>query len=67
MYLNRIKPENIYAITLEQAEQLHCYECRYCGGLIGDVRVHKQDFATSRQVLQTPRNIQPQIRKGNVR
>lgn len=49
MYLNRIKPENIYAITLEQAEQLHCYECHYCGGLIGDVRVHKQDFGRRRQ------------------
>ncbi len=49
MYLNRIKSENIFTITPAQAEQLHCYECRYCGGLIGDVRVHKPDFEKRRQ------------------
>lgn len=48
MYLDRIKPGHILTITPAQAEQLHYYECRYCGGLIGDVRVHKQDFEKRR-------------------
>ena len=45
IYTNRIKAENRRMISTKKAQALHFHECKYCSGLKGDVRVHKQDIA----------------------
>ena len=45
VYVNRIKAENRRMISTKKAKALNFHECKYCSGLKGDVRIHKQDIA----------------------
>lgn len=42
IYAKRIKAENRKEMSVEQAQKRHYQECKYCAGLLGDVRDHKK-------------------------
>ena len=44
VYAERIKNENKQMVGKKKAIANHYHECKYCAGLKGDVRVHKNDF-----------------------
>lgn len=44
IYANRIKTENKQILSKKKAIAYHYHECKYCAGLKGDTRVHKEDF-----------------------
>lgn len=46
IYARRIHPDNRKEMSIEQADGEHYKPCKYCAGLQGDVRVHKQAFNT---------------------
>lgn len=45
IYEKRIKNRNRMQMDSEQAIKRHYKECKYCAGLAGDVKVHKDRFA----------------------
>ena len=46
MYAHRMKADNRKEMSVEVAERKHYHTCKYCGGLYGDVKIHKNAFAT---------------------
>lgn len=46
IYAKRIKPDNKIELSAEQARRRNYHECKYCAGLAGDVKVHKDSLAT---------------------
>lgn len=46
IYAKRIKLDNRVEMSATQADRKGYYECKYCAGLRGDVRVHKNAFVT---------------------
>ncbi len=45
-YAKRIKSINYELMEINQAERENYRECKYCGGLAGDVRCRKEQFRT---------------------
>lgn len=45
MYAKRMKPDNKTEMSAEQARRHHYRECKYCAGLAGDVKVHKDSLS----------------------
>lgn len=43
-YVKRIKFKNRRETTYEWAWDMNITECKYCGGLQGDYRIHKEEF-----------------------
>ncbi len=46
IYAKRIKTQNHISMSKERAEQQHYCACKYCSGLIGEVRTKKQKIDT---------------------
>lgn len=46
MYAQRIKPEHRKELDSKKVLMLHYRECKYCGGLAGDVRAHRKTIDT---------------------
>lgn len=44
MYAKRIKPDNWITMSLTQAGKRNFYECTYCAGLRGDVRIRESQL-----------------------
>lgn len=44
MYAQRIKPDNWITMSLTQAGKRNFYECKYCAGLRGDVRIRESQL-----------------------
>lgn len=46
LYARRIKAQNRIEMSDELAKKREYHECKYCSGLRGDVRIHKNAFVS---------------------
>ena len=44
IYAKRIKGKYRKELSIDAAEKRHYHECKYCSGLRGDARAHKEAF-----------------------
>lgn len=44
VYAERIKPDNVLSLDIDMARKRRYKECKYCSGIDGDVKIHRDIF-----------------------